>query len=122
MKANSYLLIGKDAILERPVQVTIDCIELIRKKNGIGHFSVTWLKNEMEINKTYKNIKISDGNKRNLIINATQKAMDHELGTTGNYTCHVCDQDCLRKDPSDPTCCINDTSSLVFCGEKCSFI
>ena len=122
VEANRNLSVGEDAIVERPVQVNIDCNELIKKKNGIAHFSVTWFKNGIEINKSYKNVMISRINKRNLTINATQQAMDHELGTTGNYTCHVCDQDCLGKDPSDPTCCINDTSSLVFCGEKCSFI
>lgn len=106
------LIVGESATLRVDQQVIIDCqpliIDLMNK--GISNPRVTWFKNEIIVtNGSERNIAISK-DRRFCIITETGLSRGGELGTSGNYTCRVCD--------GNGTNCINDTSSKIVCGER----
>ena len=109
------LIIGGSATVREDKRVTIDCQPLITEvvNKGVPNPRVTWYKNGIILtNGSERNIFISKDS-RFCIITETALSRGGELGTSGNYTCRVCD--------GDGTNCINDTSSKIVCGRKYIF-
>ena len=106
------LIIGGSATVRVDQRVIIDCqpliIDLMNK--GVPNPRVTWFKNGIIVtNGSERNIAISK-DRRFSIITETALSRGGELGTSGSYTCRVCD--------GNGTNCINDTSSKIVCGER----
>ena len=111
------LSIGESATMREDQEVIIDCGPLINNvQNLIGIYpAVTWHKNGIILtNGSEKSVVISQDS-RFCIITETSLAKGGELGTSGNYTCHVCGGDGTAD-------CINDTSPQVVCGRKYIFL
>ena len=102
------VMIGKNITVKytEKIRVTIDCGKLI---DVVQNHSIVWKSHSLANEPDYINI---SENKTFWIINDTSMAflVDSNFGIIGNYTCKVCNN-------SNPDDCINDTSSLIVCGE-----
>ena len=119
------VLIGQTIKLEEDVQVIIDCSQLIDAvaNNETFNPNVTWYKNEIQIvNGSAINAEISSdtrfciinctlsdqvGSGENVAIDENFGSANVDFGTSGNYTCEVC----------NVSTCINLTSPKFICGK-----
>ena len=93
-------------------EVIIDCgplIETVLNLTGI-YPAVIWRKNGIILTNGSEISIVISQDRRFCIITETSLARGGYLGTSGNYTCHVCGGDGFD--------CINDTSHQVVCGKK----
>ena len=103
------VFVGKPVIVGEHERVTIDCGQLIDEAidNGIANPTVSWCKDERPLTTgSAVNVQISADN-RFCIISDTLLAVGGQLGTSGNYTCKVC----------NTSACDEVTSPLTVCGE-----
>ena len=101
--------IGENVFVQENVEVTMDCIELIDdlKREGEVNPMITWSKNGLTLSNLSQTNVIITNKKRYCTITVTQLAIGGEFGTSGNYTCQVCDQ----------IGCEQKTSSHIVCGK-----
>ena len=101
--------VGQDVIVNREgIRVTIDCTQLINNI-GVHKPTVNWYKDGVTITDgSAVNVIISNNNRLCIITN-TLLYNFRQVGTSGNYTCKVCD---------GTTNCISKNSTHVVCGKK----
>ena len=123
LNGSPNVLIGQTIKVEEDVEVIIDCTELIDAaiNDGTSNPNVTWYKNGIPIvNGSVINTVISSDNRlciiNNTLLTGSGDAIridDNigsagvDFGTSGNYTCEVC----------NISACKNLTSTKVVCGE-----
>ena len=123
LNGSANVLIGQTIKVEEDVEVVIDCSKLIDAaiNDRTSNPNVTWYKNEIPIvNGSTINTVISSDNRLCIINNTLLTGSDDaigiddnigsagvDFGTSGNYTCEVC----------NISVCMSLTSTKVVCGE-----
>ena len=103
------VFVGEPVIVGQDVRVTIDCGQLINETidNGTANPVVTWCKDGREISNGSEINVVLSTDSRFCMITETLMAVGGQLGTDGNYTCKVCDNNT----------CINDTTPVEDCSK-----
>ena len=100
MKDNKvFQLIGNTIAVGEHIHATIDCGPLINATmidDGFSNPTVRWYKNGMRLsNGSAPNVLISH-DERFCVISSTLIAVGGQVGTNGNYTCEVCENDTCK--------------------------
>ena len=104
--------VGDDVIVNREgIQVIIYCTQLINNI-GVQNPTVNWYKDGIAITDIFAVNVVISGDNRLCIITNTLLHGFYQVGTSGNYTCKVCD---------GTTNCISKKSTHVVCGKKDHF-
>lgn len=99
--------IGEAVTVRKDENVTISCVQLVND-TGAQNLTINWYKDGISLtNGSETNVVISEDNQFCIITN-TLPAVSGDSGTTGNYTCKVC---------NGSGDCINSTSPIAVCGE-----
>ena len=102
--------VGQDIIVGEGVQVTTDCTQLINDvtNSGVRNLTVNWYKDGVNLaTRSAPNVVLSNNDKF-CIITSTSLPVGGQNGTSGNYTCEVC----------NTANCTSKMSTHTVCGKK----